>query len=235
MAVIGVAIVAFQPEGVVSIPPSTFGTAEAITFSAGQYRTGAAAAGVFLVVILAGYAVLYTNRGIFLRISSAVIGVISSKAADYVNGMINHFADGLHIFRSPADMLTCLIWSFAVWGLNLLGLVFSLMAFHIEFAWYTPVVMQAILSIFIAAPNTPGFVGQFHIPIVLALVMTVPDVSVSSAKAYAIVAHLIQFPPIIAFGVWGLMREHMGLLQLQREGEAVAEEENAPEVTQESR
>lgn len=236
MAVIGVAIVAFQPQEAVRIPPSTFGTADAITFSATQYRTGAAAAGVFLIVILAGYAVLYTNRGLILRISSAVFGIISKKVADYVNGLINHFADGLHIFRSPAHMVICLFWSLVVWGLNLLGLALSLMAFHIDFPWYAPVVMQAILSIFIAAPNTPGFVGQFHIPIVLALVMTTPDISVSSAKAYAIVAHLIQFPPIVAFGVWSLMREHMGLLQLQREGEAMSQETDpSGEATQESR
>lgn len=232
MAVMGVAILAFQPSHGVSIPPSTFGTREPIAFTSEEYRAGAAAVGAMLIVVMAGFAVLYTNRKIFLRISSAIFGLISKRLADYVNGMINHFADGLLIFRSPTDMLRCVSWSFVVWGLNLVGLTLSLMAFHIDFPWYTPVVMQAILSIFIAAPNTPGFVGQFHIPIVLALVMTVPGVDVSSAKAYAIVAHLLQFPPIIAFGVWSLMREHMGLLKLQSEGEQLARQmESEPETT----
>jgi len=233
MVVIGIAIVAFQPAGNVSIPPETFGTRNPITFEASQYRAGAALVGVALLIILAAYLVLYTNRRIFLGISSTVLGAVSKKFAEFANGMINNFADGLHIFRSPIDMIRALTWSIIVWGFNLAGLALSLSAFGIDYPWYTPVVMQAILSIFIAAPNTPGFVGQFHVPIVLALVMTIPAIDVDTAKAYAIVAHILQFPPIVTFGIWSLVREQMGLLQLQREGEEIAHEteESKPSET----
>ncbi len=49
-----------------------------------------------------------------------------------------------------------------------------------------------------------------------------------AAKAYAIVYHLMQLPPVAILGVYCLMRERMGMLQLQSEGEELAHE-NAQE------
>jgi hypothetical protein len=225
IVVMAVSLLAFQPTGGVSIPPETFGTERPIGFSQGEYRAGAIGAGVFLAVLIAGFVGLYTNRGVVLWISTKVFGLFSKRVADFVNGMINHFADGLHVFRSPAEMAKSIGWSFITWGLNLAGLSIGMAAFHVDFPWYTPVVMQAILAVFIAAPNTPGFVGQFHIPIVLALVMTVPGVDINTAKAYAIAAHLSQLPPVFMLGIWCLMRDNLNLFQLQREGEEKAKEE----------
>ena len=138
--------------------------------------------------------------------------------------MINHFADGLHVFQSPLDMARSMAWSMIVWSLGLLGFTLGLMAFHVDFPWYTPFVMNALLAIAISLPNAPGFVGQFHIPLVLGLVMTIPGIDVSNAKAFAIVMHLWQLPPVVIFGVWCLLRENMNLVQLQREGEAQSQE-----------
>ena len=143
-----------------------------------------------------------------------------------MNGILSQFADGFHVFRSPLDMTRAIAFSFLTWGLGILMLVFMLEAFRIDYPWYTPFVMQAMLAVFISAPNTPGFVGQFHVPIVLALVMTVSTIDPNEAKAFAIVTHLIQLPPVILLGVWRLMHERMGLLQLQSEGKKLAHEEH---------
>jgi hypothetical protein len=228
LAVMAVSLVAFRPAEDLSIPAATFGTEAPITLPARQYQQGAITTGVLLVVIMAGFIGLYTNRGFVLAISRKTIGLVSTRLAEFVNGMINHFADGLHVFRSPLELARSVGWSFVTWGLNLIGLALALKAFGVEFPWYTPFVMQAILAIAIAAPNTPGFVGPFHIAIVLSLVMTIPGVDVNVAKAYAIVAHLWQFPPVLIFGFWCLLRDNLNLFQLRREGEAEARGEDRP-------
>lgn len=232
IAVLGISVIAFQPEGIVSVPAATFGTDGPIEFDAGDYRKGAALVGVGLAGILTAFAVIYKKREIFLWISDHTLGLVSKKAATFLNGMINHFADGLNVFRSPLDMARSIGWSFITWGLGMVGFTLGLMAFHIEFPWYTPVVMNALLAIFIAAPNTPGFVGQFHIPIVLGLVMTIPGIDISTAKAYAIAMHLWQLPPVMIFGIWCLMRDNMNLFELQREGKQAQQvkEESAPQL-----
>jgi len=141
--------------------------------------------------------------------------------------MINHFVDGLLVFRSPIEMARSIGWSFVTWGLNLAGFAVALSAFGVEYPWYTPFVAQAILAIAIVAPSTPGFVGPFHIALVLALVTTVPGIDVNTAKAFAIVAHLLQFPGVLAFGFWSLARDNMNLFELQREGQEKAKDEGA--------
>ena len=54
--------------------------------------------------------------------------------------------------------------------------------------------------------------------------MTMPTIGADVAKAYAIVLHLMQLPPVFILGIYCLMREQMGLLQLQSEGEELANE-----------
>ena len=49
--------------------------------------------------------------------------------------------------------------------------------------------------------------------------------SMDTAKAYAIVFHLIQLPPVFTLGMYCLMRERMSMLQLQSEGEELAHED----------
>ena len=222
IAVIGVSILAFRPTDGVSISADTFGTTNPITFTDQQYQMGAIGAGVFLLVVLATFVLLYVSRVFVLKLVRAVLGVASPKLADYAAGMLDHFADGLHVFRSPVDMFKAIVWSLLTWSMGMVSMVCLLEAFHVDYPWYSPFVMQAILAIFIAAPNTPGFVGQFHVPIVLALVMTMPNMNTDAAKAYAIVFHLMQLPPVGILGVYCLMRERMGMLQLQSEGEELA-------------
>jgi len=221
LAVMGVSLLAFRPTEGLSIPAETFGTSDPITLSADQYYGGAITTGVFLLVILIGFVGLYLNRNLVLKISDKTVGLVSKKLAGILNNLINHFANGLHVFRSPLDLVRSIGWSLITWGLNLIGLAIALWAFGIEFPWYTPFVMQAILAIAIAAPNTPGFVGPFHIAVVLAMVVTIPGVNVDTAKAYAIVAHLFQFPAVLIFGFWCLLRDNMNLFELQREGQQV--------------
>jgi uncharacterized membrane protein YbhN (UPF0104 family) len=227
LAVMVVSLIAFRPSEGISIPPETFGTDHPITLSATEYQRGAVTTGIFLVIVIAAFLALYLRRDVAIAISDRTFGLVSRRVADFINGMIHHFADGLHVFRSPLDLARSTLWSLGTWGLNLLGLALALMAFGIEFPWYTPFVMQAIISIAIAAPNTPGFVGPFHIAIVLSLVMTVPNIDVNVAKAYAIIAHLWQFPAILIFGFGCLFRDNMNLFELQREGQEQANEEDA--------
>lgn len=224
MVVLLVTLAAYRPEETVVIPPETFGTAEPIAFTATQYNALSLAASLFLAFVLTCFVLLYTNRALVVRLSEKIIGIVSKRIGTYIAGAVDHFAHGLHIFRSPFDMAKALVYSLLTWLGGILAIQCMLYAFDIQGPWYTAVFMQALLSIFVAAPNTPGFVGQFHVPIVITLVMLVPDINVDKAKAYAIVMHLAQLPPVIALGVYFLVTDHMGLLQLSREGEELAEQ-----------
>ena len=221
-----IAVVAYQPEGTVVIPKEVFGGAAPIEFPASQYRAGAIGIGIVLSVVVAGFVLLYLNRRLILAISDALVGLVSKTVAAKVHGMINHFADGLHVFRSPREMAKALTFSMLTWLTGTIFLWTMLQAFEIDAPWYTAVVMQAMLAVFIAAPGAPGFVGQFHAPIVIALVMILPGIDVNHAKAFAIVNHLLNFPPLIILAAYSLMTEHLGIAELGVEGARIAEAED---------
>ena len=224
IVVMAVSVLAFRPVGGVTIPADTFGTE--IVFTNAQYRGVAIFTGVFLAAVVLTFVLLYLNRDLVNRLTRKILGLVSEKLGNYVAGMLDHFADGLHIFRSPGEMIKAITLSLLTWAMSMLSMICLFKAFHLDYPWYTPFVMQALLAVAISVPNAPGFVGQFHVPIVLALVMTIPTVGADTAKAYAIVLHLMQLPPVFILGIYCLMREQMGLLQLQSEGEELAQEKD---------
>lgn len=232
MPIMLVAIIAYQPTEDVVIPAATFGTANPIVFAAAQYRAGAIAAGLLLVGVILAFGLLYTKQAFFLRLSDRVVGLVSKKLAARLHGMLEHFAQGMQVFRSPVDMAKSIGFSLVTWGLFLLSLVFTLKAFNIECPWYTAFVIQSILAVFISVPGAPGFVGQYHVPLVISLAMLVPDMDINNAKAFAIVTHLLALLSIAIPGIYCLLLERVGLLELRRQSEqATSELEDADDET----
>ena len=228
IGVVIVSILAFHPEQDVVVSAETFGTPEPIVLATGVIRFGALATGAALSVMIGSLALLYFRRASGLALIDAVLGRLSRRLADVVMRIFEHFLDGLAVFRSPADMLRSLAWSFATWGLAMLAMAALLEAFSIDYPWFAPFVIQALVSVFISAPSTPGFVGQFHVPVVLGLLMTTSTVTSDGAKAFAIVYHLIQLPPVFILGIVCLLGERMNLLRLKSEGDALAQGTGIP-------
>jgi hypothetical protein len=87
--------------------------------------------------------------------------------------------------------------------------------------------MVTLLAVFISVPGAPGLVGQYHMPIVITLAMLVPDMNLDHAKAFAIVAHAMNLPPIIVTAAYAMYVERLGVGDLGRLTSTVVS--NAPE------
>jgi len=218
VAVMLVALFAFVPPEIMSIPAETFSTDGPVVLP-GRDVTIAEYVAIFVLVAVVGALVLlYVSKALALRISDRVAGMISEKLAAKLHDALEHFADGLHIFRCPTDMAKSIVFSLLTWGCFVASGWASLWAFHMQFPWYAPFVMQALLAVAVSVPGAPGFVGQFHIPIVLSIVTLVPDATPDEAKAVAIVVHLINLFWVALIGVYCLFREQMGFARLAEEG-----------------
>ena len=225
IAVMLVAIFAFQPDTAVVIPAATFSTPQDITFPPELYKTGAYGIGLFLLAIIGSFVMLYIKKTFFISLVEKVAGKFSKKLADLGVTILTHFAEGLEVFKSPRDMFLAIFFSLCTWTMPILIFWATLEAFHIDAPWYTPFVMQSILSVFIAVPGAPGFVGQYHVPIVITLVMIVSGINIDQAKAYAIVNHIIQLPPILIVGVYFLITDDFSITALASEGKELSHEE----------
>lgn len=215
--IVAVSVLAYSPSGIVSIPERTFG--KAISIPAEWIHRGELLAVIMLVVFGGVMVMLYANQRLVLKISDACLGLFSKRLAAWANHFLTNFTEGFSIFRSPADMAKSIFFSLVTWGTALIFLVVILRAFGIEGPWYTPFIMQLLLAVALSVPGLPGFVGQFHVPLVAALVMLIPGIDDSKAKALAIVAHLINLFWIIITGVACLYIEKLGFGELRRESQ----------------
>lgn len=214
IAVMIIAGFAFQPEQAVEIPEELLGRSFTLTpqtLQVAALTPLALSLGVIIVFI-----VLYLNTPLALRISDAILGRISERVAHIAHGMLENFSEGLHVFRSPLDMTKSIVWSLITWSFFVAGTTCMLKAFHLDFPWYTPFVVQTTLAIMIALPGAPGFIGQFQAGILAGLVLVVPEITYAQALAVGLATHVTNIIPVAIVGVYCLAREDMGLGELQR-------------------
>jgi uncharacterized protein (TIRG00374 family) len=244
LAVMLIAVIAFRPDADIVLPKEIW--SEPIPRDA--IVNGALLTAGVLVAIVVAFVLLHVNQRFALAVSdwltrtagralSAMLRALTCtlparyaarllKAAEHAevldtraHAMLQHFADGMHVFRSARDIVKSLLFTGLTWMLGLLSYVCVVWAFGLgsEMPWYTGFMIMTLLTLFISVPGPPGFVGTFHVGIVGALVVSNPQVDLSVAKAVAIVAHLINLLAVVLVGLYCLHRERMGLLELRKE------------------
>lgn len=218
IAVVFIAAIAFDPGDGVTLPEGTFGNQNPITIGPEFIQAGAVTSLVGLVGIVAVLVGLYLQQERAIHITRRVVGLVSEKLADWLCGMFEQFAQGLHVFRSARDMGKSIGWSLFTWSLFLVSFQCFFWAFRIEGPFYTVFVVQTLLALAVSAPGVPGMVGQFHLPIVAGLLFCVPGLSADRAKAVAIAAHLCNLLPVVVFGVYSLHAEQLSFFKMAKQG-----------------
>ncbi len=233
MAIVGVSVVFFHPTADIHLPSGLFGIKSPPSIPANLIQGGSIAAIIGLTGIIALLVTLYLNQSLALRITHAIFGVVSHKLAEFVCGMLEQFAEGLHVFRSTSDMLKSIAFSLATWLLFVASMYCLMMAFHMPFAWYAPFVVQALLAFFVGVPGTPGMLGQFHVPLVGGLLMVSPETEIATAVAFAVLAHIVNLIPIFVLGFYSFFNVQMDLSEIADESAKLEEEVLEHEVPDE--
>ncbi|HRK33196.1 MAG TPA: lysylphosphatidylglycerol synthase transmembrane domain-containing protein [Candidatus Hydrogenedentes bacterium] len=233
LVVMLIGVLAFRPESDIVLPKGTFGLAEPYTISKTIITTGGQGTAIGLLVVLGGLVMIYVNKNLMLRITNALAGIFSKKLAAWACHMVEQFAEGLHVFRNLGDMAKSIAYSLATWGCFLIVYALMFEAFAFDWPWYAPFIVQMLLAFAISAPGVPGMMGQFHLPIVVGILMTVPGASLPDCLALALITHVANMVPIIVFGAYALHQEGLSLAQLRdnvEEAEAVAESHQKDDV-----
>lgn len=196
-----VAALSFPRDRNATIPAGAFQNRDDIVISSKLIVPVSAATAVAVVVVFGVLFMIYFQHGAARSMVKRLMGNRLPRVQARVDGAIENFAAGTHLFRSPSGLGKALVLSLAAWSLNLASFAAFLNAFSLEYAWYAPFVIQAVVAAFLAAPLTPGLVGQLHVPIVASVLMAVPAAGIAEAKALAIVGHALSLVPITVLGV----------------------------------
>ncbi len=88
-------------------------------------------------------------------------------------------------------LITILLW----FSLDL-GIYFLFKAFHMNLSIIAGVLLETLLSVSVALPSTPGFLGVFQVAVELILKTFSISISTSTIKSFAILLWIVQIIPI---------------------------------------
>jgi len=214
VALLLVTVLVFPSNRDIEFPASTFSNTDPFVVSSSLIQPAVLLLILCLAVVILMLVFLYFQQQLVLRILDKVAGFLSKKLADGLHAMFLNFAAGMHIFRSVVDMAKSILFSLLTWALVVLSIAALLNAFHLDYPWYTPLLMLSMLGVFTSVTVTPGLLGQYHIPVVASLLMVIPSMGSDEAKAVAIVAHLVALIPPVVLGIFSLCRERLHIMDL---------------------
>lgn len=209
-AVLLVCICGYRPPPVITLPEELSGLAipADIIVKSAYVSGGAFLAGVLAVVMLR------QRWERLARLWEKAVARLWPRLSARSGSLFEQFGMGLDVFRQPGRLVRAVLFSWAVWGAYVAGVACILRAFHLNFPWYTPFAVQAFAAAAISLPAAPGFVGQFHLGVVLGLVLTMPGIPYASVQAAALLMHVLFLTPVILSGVIGVVMEHQALFSV---------------------
>lgn len=217
IAVMLVTVAFFHPDGPIVLEEL------AAPIQPGMIRFAAMTTGAAMCGIIAAFVVLYLNKGLALKIVDGTVGRVSVGLSEKLRGMLEQFADGMHVFKSLGDMTRSVLWSLVTWGAATACYYCILRAFSIEAPWYTSFVIMAFLAVAISIPSTPGFFGPFEAGIMAAVLVVAPETNRDVLTTAVLLAHVLQMLPVLIVGFACLYLEDLGIFELRRATEVVEE------------
>ena len=221
--IMAVGISAIPATQEIVLPAAMFDTESPIAFSALAIQPAAWAAAGAVIWLFGSLVFAYFQE----RRVTAFIERVSAKYAPrfgpMVGEVIQYFAEGLHIFRSVKEVSRAAAITAVTWSINLFMHVCIWNAFDLPWSWATPLIVQALILASMALPGAPAFVGAYHIAVAVAVLIAAPDADVSTAKAAAIMNHIVYFLPIFICGAVSLYVEHIRPSEINLDASAVTE------------
>lgn len=202
----------------IRIAPGMLQNAEEIVVPASALSGIVVSLSVLLSAALLGLLLVRLNPQLVLRIAQAVARPFPRAVAERALAVVASLSHTAGQMASARVMAGAVALSLAAWSVGLVSLYGLLSAFGLDVPWPAPFLMMSLIAAFVAAPLTPGLVGQYHVPVLAGVLLVDPDVAVSTAKAATIMGHLLFLLPVSVLGIVSLLGSRLGPAELFRRG-----------------
>lgn len=168
-------------------------------------------AAVAAALVAAGFLTLFLaarNRtwtmGLFERLTAPW-----PRLTDFGRDKLAAFLTGLETVQQPKRFFQVLGLMLLTWALNVAWYTVLMRAFIPDIRLLWVVFSVAVVSLGVAAPSTPAYIGVFEAAQVAALALF--GIPKSLAFAYAVASHTLYFIITVTLGAVGLARDGIGL------------------------
>lgn len=170
----------------------------------GWARAAAGVAGLALIATALGLLAMVLARGAVLGVAERVEARVPLVRRIGARDLVESFMDGFGFVRRPRLLLGITVWSLVLWTLSALMTYLALLAVDIAQPFAVAVFLMVAVSLGMAVPSAPGYVGVFHSTVVVALATF--GVEATQALAAAIIIHTMVFGVFVIGGLYYLIR-----------------------------
>lgn len=125
---------------------------------------------------------------------------LREKLCTALVGIVENFASGFSLVKSPKKMGLCIVFSLLIWGIQAFSYyIFSLACPGIGLSYLEITAVMLIICFFIALPSVPGFWGLWEAGGMFALALF--GISSKHAAGFTLTNHAIQIFPVIIAGL----------------------------------
>ena len=144
--------------------------------------------------------------GLFGRFGPGILSRVRVQASAPAGRLLTAAADGAAVLSSARPLALALFWSAVTWGLNGLVTLYLGLAFRLPLSFPTSLLLIALVSLAMLVPASPGYIGVYHLSVVVVLELLGFDRS--RAFAFAFGSHLLIYVfGLNLFGLVSLWRE----------------------------
>jgi uncharacterized protein (TIRG00374 family) len=182
----------------------------------GYAVSGAVVVGFVALGVVASL-VLWTDRisGLARAIGDRLPGRTAGRIADAFEAFIT----GLDLLRHPAALFKALLWSLLLWVWMAASFWAAFRAFGIDLGFTAALFTQCVVSVFVAIPAGPGFIGTLQAGVLVAVsgVFNVPE---SEVLSMSVGYHLAGYIPVTMLGLYYAWALRLRIASVQAEAEA---------------
>lgn len=158
-------------------------------------------------VVALGFVALTVAVGLALRPdvvgrgAAGLVSVFPPGWAERIRFALDDFLSGLRLLRDPWASARALAWSVLLWVWMAASFWAAFVAFGLELGFAAAVFTQCVVSVFVAIPAAPGFIGTLQAGVLVAVsgVYGVPE---TDALSMSLGYHLAGYIPVTALGVY---------------------------------
>lgn len=172
-------------------------------------------AAVFLAAVLAVLAAMVFAPARLFALYDGTAGRLAPTLARRLRPLLEGFASGLGVLRSPRLVAEVFVWTLLHWLCNAFAFWLGFRALGIEAPITGALLLQGIIAIGVAIPSSPGFFGFFEGAAKAGLGLY--GVSETQAVSFGIGFHVLSYIPITLIGAYYLTRLKLHFADFRRQ------------------
>jgi uncharacterized protein (TIRG00374 family) len=132
------------------------------------------------------------------QIAGVLTRALPIRLQEPLDNFLEKFINGTQLLCKKSSLIRIAILTILIWVTIFYSFYVFFLIFHINTSFWSAITLTVIVSLAVAAPSVPGFIGVYQAACIAGF--SICHLSTDSATAYATVSHLFQYVLFAGYG-----------------------------------